>query len=193
MDKKRYKRYIKLSRYTDITNHVRAENIPLQKRIFISEIKSEYPYLYNLIKGKPPIYLKNEQTLLKKHFNIDSTLKLEAIRKNLVDNRCGKITARWVLFIYANNIDKYISEIGFMSTLKRNKLTQMKSFKSNKPQYTNLKTIKTISNSQGFFSRSDFVKTMKVIGYKSPGCFLYRYLKSGKIVRVKTGHYKILF
>ena len=43
---------------------------------------------------------------------LSKCLAKTAIRNNKTDTRCGKITARWVLFIYANNIDKFIENIG---------------------------------------------------------------------------------
>ena len=144
LNQKQHKRYIKLSRYVDITFFVSKENIPLYKRIYIGDIKEKYFSLFKKIKDYHPTLLLGEKILLKKHFDIDSKLQLEAIRKNKTDFRAGKITARWVLLIYANNIDKYIKEIGFISRNKNKKLEEMKKIKGNRPQYSTLDLIKKV-------------------------------------------------
>ncbi len=192
IDKKRYKRYIKLSRYVNVTNFVEKENLPREERIYSGTIKKQYPELFNKIKDYPPETLLGEQVLLKKHFDIDSNLVLEAIRNNKTDLRCGKITARWVLFIYANNIDKYIKEIGFITKEKIIKIEKMKLFKGNRPQYSTLDLIKRIEKDNHFL-RKEFVIEMTKLKYKSPSCYLGRYEKNGLIKRVRKGVYKILF
>ncbi len=132
-----------------------------------------------------------EQLLLKKQFNIDSQLVLEAIRKNKTGFRAGTISVRWVLVIYANNIDKFIEEIGFISERKNAILEQMKQIKGNNPQYYAITIIKRIMNTNNFFYRKDFIKEMTAEGYKSPSCYLNRYLKGKHIIRTRRGVYQL--
>ena len=190
---KKHKRCIKLSRYVNITDFIQNEKIPLQKRLFKGIIIKEYPQLYQKIKDYPPILLAQEKLMLKKYFDIDSKIGIEAIRKNKVSNRCGKITARWTLLIYANNINKFINKIGFISKNKKNITKKMLTLRSNNPQYTNLKIIDQISDKKGFFLRNDFIKKMKKEGYISPSCFLHRFHQKGLIKRIKPGYFKKLF
>ena len=191
LNKKQHKRYIKLSRYTDITKFVSNEKIPLMKRIYIGKVKKEYPLLFEQASKNPPDTLLGEQILLEKHFNIDSKLQLEAIRKNKVDNRAGKITARWVLFIYANNIDKFIREIAFISERKNQILEEMKKIKGNNPQYFALKIMQKVSKNK-IFRAKEFNKEMKKFGYTSPQKYIWSYNKKGLLRRIKEGHYQIV-
>lgn len=191
-DKKQYKRYIKLSRYNDITCFVSEERLPLKKRIYVGAIKDKYPRLYEKIKNHPPKILEGEQILLKYHFGIDSKIVLEAIRKNKTDLRAGKITARWVLFIYANNINKFINQIGFISKNKLQKQKEMEKIKGNKQQYSTVEIIKKITNKNNNFYAKHFVKEMKRIGYKSPRCYLARFNNKGIIKRLRKGYYRLL-
>lgn len=193
LNKKQYKRYIKLSRYTDITPFVsKKEKILSTRRLYLGLLKKKYYKLLEKIKNKPPKILLGEQILLKHHFDINSKLQLEAIRKNNTSFKCGKITARWVLSIYANNIDKFIKEIGFISKRKSQKLKEMKKIKGNNPRYFALDITKKISDKK-YFYRKKFIEEMKKLGYKSPSCYLWRYCKNGLIKRVRPGYYKILF
>jgi len=134
-----------------------------------------------------------EQILLKQHFDIDSKITLEAIRSNKTSLRCGKISARWVLLIYANNINKFVKEIGFISKRKNKKLEEMKKIRGNNPQYSTLKIIQKITDKRGYFYRKDFIQEMKKLGYKSPSCYLWRFHYKRLIKRIKFGYYKILF
>ncbi len=190
-DKQRHKRYIKLSRYNNISEYISNENLPITKRIYLSEIKTKYPVLFNKIKNYPPNVLLGEQILLKRHFDIDSQLRLEAIRKNSTGFRAGKISARWVLFIYANNIDKFIKDIGFISERKNELLEEMKEIRGNNPQYYTLDVINRISDKKRCFYRRDFIKEMKRIGYKSPSCNLLRYEDKNLIRKIKRGYYQV--
>lgn len=192
LNMEKHKRYIKLSRYVDITSFVKEEDIPLATRIYKGQIMQLYPFLHTKIKDYPPPILKDEADLLNEHFGIESQLNLEAIRKNDTALRCGKITARWVLFIYANNIDKFIREIGFLSKRKNEILDEMKHIKGANPKYSTLKIIKPLCDSNGYFFRSAFVREMKQIGYKSPSCYLWRFLNKGLIKRECKGYYQII-
>ena len=192
LDKKQHKRYIKISRYIDITQFLSDERLPLNKRIYIKNIKEKYSRLFNRIKDFPPKLLLGEQILLKYHFDINSSLKLEAIRKNKTDLRCGKITARWVLFIYADNINKFIEKIGFILKKKRDICKRMMKIPKRRQQYFSLQIINNIQKNN-FFSRKDFCKEMKKLDYKCPQAYLWRYEKKGLIKRIKRGHYKLIY
>lgn len=186
------KRYIKLTRYTDITSFFNIDELPSEKRIYSGTLKKKNIKKYEKIVQYPPNLLLSEQLILKKYFNIESKLVLEAIRKNKTDFRAGKVTARWVLLIYANNIDRFIEKVRFISSNKNKKLFQMKKIRGNNPQYFSLKIIQEVSKN-GYFCRKEFIDKMKKIGYKSPACYLNRYEKKGLIKRIKKGYYKILF
>lgn len=117
---------------------------------------------------------------------------LEAVRKNKTDLRCGKITATWTLLIYANNIDLFIEKIGFISKRKNKICKEMMRMPSRRQQFFALKIINNIQKND-LFSRKDFCKEMKKLGYKSPQAYLWRYEKKGLIKRIKRGNYKIIY
>lgn len=186
-----HKRYIKLTRYRNITPFVSCE-LQESKRIFSGTIKKDYPSLWEKIKIFPPETLLGEHLLLKEHFDIDSKLVLEAIRKNITDLRAGKVTARWVLLIYAKNINRFIERINFMSDKKRDICKLMLRLRANNPQYSTLRIIKEIAKNN-YFKRKDFIQKMKEVGYKTPGAFLWRYEKKKLIRRKEKGIYQLLF
>ena len=152
------KRWIKLSRNTNITHLIDPRILPLQKRLYLKEIASKFPVGFKKISKKAPRLLKREHQMLKM-FGIENKIKLEAIRKNKVSNRVGEVSARWTLVIYANNINKFIKEIGFTSTNKKNKEKEALSVKARNPQYSALQIIKTITNKKTFY-RKEFIKKM---------------------------------
>ncbi|MFH1276643.1 MAG: hypothetical protein ABIH82_06040 [Candidatus Woesearchaeota archaeon] len=186
----KHKRYIKLSRYVDITNFVK-ENLPLQKRIYKTKIKEIYPELFDKIKHRPPKTLLGESILLKEHFGIENKIELEAIKRNKTSLRAGQITARWVLFIYANNVPKFIKEINFISQKKQNKCKEMLKVKTNRPQYSALKLMGKISKNDVFLSKT-FIEDMKQLGYTSPSKYIWEYKKKGLIAKIEKGKYKLL-
>lgn len=190
LNKKRHKRYIKLSRYTDISKYVK-EKLPLQKRVYINTIKKEYKSLFEKIKHQPPPTLFGEYILLKKHFKINSLLKLEAIKRNSTAFRAGGITARWVLYIYAENINRFIREINFISKIKRNKCKEMLRMKTNKSQYSALRKMKKISKNS-IFMAEEFISNMKKEGYTTPSKFIWDYNRKGLIKKIGFRKYKIL-
>ena len=96
-----HKRYIKLTRYTSVDDCVKVDLLPLAKRVFKGKLKQFNPEVCVAIESKPPVLLLDEQKMLQKHFNIESKLYFEAVRNNHTGFRAGKITARWVLIIYA--------------------------------------------------------------------------------------------
>lgn len=185
------KRWIKLSRNGDITNLINKEKFPLQKRIYKNEIKKLYPLLYNLIIKNPPSLLKDESYMLEKLFGIQNKINFECIRKNKTNFRCGKISARWTLYIHSINIKKFINNINFISKPKKQKTKRMLKFRYNSPKYSTLKVIKKISDEKDVFNRKDFVKKMKSLNYKSPPCYLYRYERKGLIKKIGRGVFKL--
>ena len=188
---KKHKRYIKLTRYKDITNLVTSYDLLDTTRIYAGTIKKVQPELWNKIKEYPPETLLGEHLMLKHHFNVDNKLILEAIRKNKTDFRAGKITARWVLLIYANNINKFIKEINFISENKIRKCQEMLKIRANNPQYFSFGIIKSITKHHRF-NRKDFVNAMRTLGYKSPGCYLWRYESKKLIKKIGKGNYQLL-
>ena len=187
------KKYIKLSRNSDVTNFFmnKAELIE-GKRLFINKIKDVYPEIFTKIMKHPNITLLGEHLLLKYHFDINSSIKLESICLNKVDNRCGKISAKWVLYIYAEEIDKFIREIGFISKNKIDICANMAKISSRRSRYFVLKIMEGIQK-QKIFSAKDFMKKMRELGYKSPQKFLWDYHKNKKLIeRIGKAKYKLL-
>ena len=192
---KKHKKYIKLSRNSDVSQFFSNENdLPLEKRIFINGIKKIYPMQYYNIIKKPDSLILGEHLLLKYWFNIDSTLKLESIRLNKLGNRKGKISAKWVLYIYSGeDIERFNQQIGFMSKFKMEKSQEMlEKIPSRRKQYSALKIMREIQKENTFLVR-DFNKRMKNLGYKSPQKFLWDYWNNKKIIkRVKRGEYQVI-
>ena len=188
----KHKRYIKLSRYVDITPFVLKEELPLQKRIYSGTLKKKYSILFEKIKNKPPKVLLGEQILLKYHFNIDSKLILEAIKNNKTDLRGGKITARWILLIYANNINKFIENISFITEKKKGICRKMLTISPQRPQYFAFSIMNKIQH-RGIFTRNDFYREMKKLGYVTPDKYIWSYHKKGIITRISYGKYKIIY
>ncbi|MCH8945779.1 MAG: hypothetical protein IIA85_02560 [Nanoarchaeota archaeon] len=191
---KKSKKYIKLSRNNSVERYFKKHTLVEERKIFINEIKKEYPKQYKTITRNPDDLILGEHILLKYWFNIDSTLKLESIRLNKLGNRKGKISAKWVLYIYGGeDIKKFQNEIGFMSENKKKKCENMlKNIPSRKKQYTALGIMKEIQKNNLFLVK-DFNNKMREMGYVSPQKFIWDYWKNKKIIkRIKRGKYKII-
>ncbi len=192
---KKHKKYIKLSRNSDASKlFIKEKTLPEEKRIFINRIKQDYPIQYIKLLKKPDYLILGEHLLLKHWFNTDSLLKLENVRLNKLGNRKGKISAKWVLYIYSGeDLEKFNEEIGFISTSKQEKCKEMlEKIPSRKKQYTALKIMKDIQK-RGVFSTKEFNKKMKIMGYTSPQKFLWDYWRNKRIIkRVKRGRYKLV-
>ena len=191
---KRHKKYIKLSRSNSVTNLFNDCNLVEGKRIFINEIKKFYPKQYEKIMKNPDDLILGEHLLLKYWFNIESTLKLENIRLNKLGNRKGKISAKWVLYIYSGeDIKKFRDEIGFITKNKKNKCDVMlKNIPSRRKQYTALNVMKKIQK-ENIFSTKDFASEMRKLGYISPQKFIWDYWKNKNIIeRIDRGRYRLL-
>ena len=192
---KKHKKYIKLSRNSDASKlFIKEKSLPSEERIFINKIKQDYPVQYIKLIKKPGYLILGEHLLLKHWFNIDSTLKLENIRSNRLGNRKGKITVKWVLYIYSGeDIERFNKDVGFISTSKQKKCKAMlEKIPSRKKQYTALKVMKNIQK-RNVFSAEEFNKKMKIIGYVSPQKFLWDYWKNKKLIeRIGRGRYKLI-
>ena len=190
----KHKKYIKLSRNSDVSKLFRSEkSLPEEERIFINKIKQDYKVQYNQLIKKPDSLILGEHLLLKYWFNIDSTLKLENIRLNSLGNRKGKISAKWVIYIYSGeDIEKFDNEIGFISESKKEKCKKMiKNIPSRRKQYTALEIMWDIQKKR-VFSASKFNQKMKIMGYISPQKFLWDYWRNKKLIkRVGKGQYKL--
>ena len=191
---KRSKKYIKLSRNNSVTNLFGDHDLVEGKRIFINKIKKYYPKQYEQMIKDPDDLILGEHLLLKYWFDIDSALSLENIRLNKIGNRKGKISAKYVLYIYGGeDIEKFRDEIGFITKNKKNKCNEMlEKIPSRKKQYTALNVMKKIQK-ENIFLRKEYVKEMEKLGYVSPQKFLWDYCKNKKIIeRVKRGEYRLL-
>ncbi|MBL7206725.1 MAG: hypothetical protein ISS36_03950 [Candidatus Aenigmarchaeota archaeon] len=186
------KRYISLKRNVDITHILENKTHYIEtKRIYTGQLEKDYPSLKNLVEDKPPLLLLGEKLILKHYFNIASIMKLEAIRINKTNYRCGKISARWALYIYADSVNRFIKEINFLTKRKKDITAKMLKIKGRNRQYFSLDVMKSIEK-DGKINTSDFVKKMKSKGYKSPMTYLWRYSKKGLIKRTKRGEYELL-
>jgi hypothetical protein len=189
----KHKKYLKLSRNSDVSDFFDKETGLIEgKRVFINAIKKYYPTIFKKIVNFPNITLLGEHLLLKDYFNIDSDIKLESIRLNRIDNRCGGISAKWVLYIYSENVNKFIEQIGFISNVKNEICNKMKQISSQRPKYFAVKIMKNIQKNKIFYAK-DFMFEMKKLGYKSPQKFLWDYTANKKILRrIGKAKYKIL-
>lgn len=150
--------------------------------------------MHNQIIENPPSLILGEHLLLKHLFNIDSSLKLECIRLNKLGNRKGKISAKWVLFIYSGeDIKKFNKEIGFLSKGKIIKCAEMlHMIPSRKKQYFALE-IMNQCNKNNEFTAKKFNSEMKKLGYTSPQKFIWDYWKNKKVIcRIGRGRYRII-
>ena len=185
------KRYIKLTRNVDVSIMLSGKiDYPAEKRIYFGQLKRDYPFLANEIIAKPPSILLGEYLLLKHHFNITSKMVPEAIRINKTGLRFGKITARWVLTIYANNIDKFIQEIGFITKRKQSITKKMLEIPSRHPKFFAFSIMQRVQRGN-IFCTKEFINEMKKEGYVDPKAFLSEYLNFGLLERIERGKYKI--
>jgi hypothetical protein len=188
------KKYIKMSRSNSVANLFPNHNLIEGKRLFVKEIKKYYLKQYELMIRNPDDLILGEHILLKYWFGIDSVLKLESIRLNKLGNRKGKISAKWVLYIYGgDDLEKFRDEIGFLTKNKKKKCDEMlEKIPSRKKQYTALSIMKKIQKGN-IFSSKEFNKEMKKLGYVSPQKFIWDYQRNKKIIaRIKRGEYRLL-
>jgi len=192
LNKKRYKRYIKLTRNVGIDELINTKlKYKPGQRIFLGRLKKDYPSVYkNIFKKVQPILL-GESLLLYKHFDIENMIKPEALLINKTNFRTGYYSVRWNLYIYAEPIDRFIEEINFMSKEKRKRCKEMLKFKSNKPAFFALKIMKKVSKGN-IFRAKNFKEEMKSFGYVSPGKYIWDYKRKGIIANIKKGYYKLL-
>jgi len=193
-DVKRRKKYIKLSRNSDVSCLFKEQDLPPEKRIFINQIKKDFNEQYYKIAQNPDELILGEHLILKYFFDIDSTLKLESVRLNKLGSRKGKISAKWVLYIYSGeDLEKFNKEIKFLSKNKNKICYQMlKTIPSRRKQYFVLEIMKKVQIGDTFKIR-DFNREMKKLGYSSPAKFVWDYWKNKKIIeKVSRGNYKLL-
>jgi len=191
---KRSKKYIKLSRNSNATKFIKKEGLIPEKKIFINEIKRNFNKEYLKLIHNPDSLILGEHLLLKHLFNIDSMLQIESIRLNKLGNRKGKISVKWVLYIYSGeDIKKFYENIGFMSPKKQNKCKEMlKNIPSKRKQYFALSIMNKVQK-KGVFIAKDFNKEMKKIGYTTPKKFIWDYCKNKKIIeKLGDGKYRLL-
>lgn len=185
------KRYVKISRSINITDIADGIDYKEGERIYFGRLKKEQPRIIKKILNRPPLILLGEYFLLLHHFGIESIIKPEALRINKTSYRRGKVSMRWILYIYSDSLDKFIREINFITPAKKNIAMKMSLIKGYRKKYSSIKIIKRISENN-IFLRSAFIKEMKILGYKSPSAYLWRYEKKGIIRRIRKGIYKLL-
>jgi len=185
------KRYISMRRSVDVSDILLGKvKYSIGKRIPFGKFKKEYQCLADLVYNKPPPTLVGEHLLLKHYFGINSTIGPECIQINKTP-RIGKITAKWSLFIYADSLERFLNEIGFITCRKKGIAEKMLKVSTRKGKFFAFDIIKKIQKN-GIFKRSDFIKEMKKYGYKNSQTFLWRYVKKNLIERIDYGIYKII-
>ena len=179
-------RRIKLSRNVGIDNIIK-EKLPYEegKRIYFGTLKRDFPKLANKINKRPCPTIIGEATLLKKHFDIDSSLRPEYLRINKTPFRAGRISVKWTLCIYSVNIDKFVKEIGFITKYKSQIGKKMLKVKLQRPRHFALGIMKKVAEGNVFDS-NDYEKEAKTFGYQHPKVFLAKYRKK-KLIK-KIGH-----
>jgi hypothetical protein len=187
-----HKRYIKLSRNVGVSHLFQSKlNYSIGHRIYAHKLRREYPRIFCRILRNPPDLLLGEYLLLNCLFGIKCSIKFENIRITKTGHRAGEISAKWVLYIYASEINKFIKEIGFITKRKGGILNKMKNMPSRRRQFFAFEIINLVANS-GVFKTSDFAKEMSKLGYKSPRAYLHRYAENGLIENISHGVYKII-
>lgn len=183
------KRYISLKRNVDVTHLFENEiKYRVGRRVYKGILKRDYPKLIEKLECCPPPPLLGEHLIMLKHFDIHSILKLEAIRVNNTSHRCGKISARWALYIYADSVNRFINEIGFLTRRKRSIAKRMLKIGGRRRRFFTVDILKKLERG-GVIKSSDFVREMRDIGYVSPRAYLCRYLKNGILRRRRRGEY----
>ena len=186
------KRYISLKRNVDVTPILENKTkYPEYERIYFGQLKRDYNELAMNVEENPPITLLGEHLMLRYYFSIYSIMKPEAIRINETSHRCGKISARWALCIYADSVNKFIQEIGFLSKRKQTIANRMAKIVGRRRRHFALDIMRNIQKN-GFFTGYDFSNEMKSYGYVSPRAYIYRYVKSGLIKRIGRSRYRLL-
>ena len=183
------KRYIRLTRNTDVSKIFKKLHAPYTEFTFNELDKNAK----NFVLSNPSLSILGEHLILKNNFCINSSLKPEKVRINKTHFRKGKVSAKWALHIYADSLDKFLKDIGFISERKKGIANKMMKVKGRKAQFSALELIKTIKSKDNTFLRKDFIKEMKNRGYISSQAFLWRYSNKNLIKRVKRGIYQLLF
>ena len=161
------------------------------ERIYIGRLKKEFPELVAKIIKNPCPTIVGEKILLKKHFDIETSLYPEYIRINKTTIRRGKISVKWTMNIHGENIDKFVKEIGCITEKKRVVLCRMHLVGKRRSNYTALKIMKTIARGN-IFDLNDYALEMFKQGYKYPDVFLSKYKLRNLIERVSSRTYRIL-
>ena len=185
-------RRIKLSRNLGIDDLV-VETLHYQKltRIYKGALEKDYPQLFARISQNPCPTILGELYMLKKHFDVDAKIVPEYIRINKTSFRRGKISVKWTLTIHGQNINRFIDEVGFVTKGKIEKSRELLKIHSHRRRHFALTIIDAVKNDD-VFTRFDFMSKMDALGYTNAQCFLYRYLKQGKIKRLERGKYLLL-
>lgn len=187
------KRYISLKRNYNVS-HIFGNKVTgkFGERIYIRKLSENFPKeLDEVIKNPDPLIL-GEHLILKKHFGINNKIAPECIRINQTEVRRGFISVRTDLFIYADNVKKFINEIDFISRQKRGKTHKMLKFKSQRERYFSLELMKRISK-DGIFTNKDFISEMKKLGYTNPCTYIWKYKKKGLIKKLSEGNYSVIY
>lgn len=179
---------IQLSRSIELPKDFKIDG-KTGKRIFIGDIRKNYPILYSKLVKHLPMTLIGEYLMLKRHFGIEGKMIPESVRINKTTARRGKYSVKWKLRITSVNKNKFVKEIGFITEYKNNKAIKTLDIPTRKPKFFAFETMKEISKN-GLFTRKEFVRRMGNI-YKYPQSFIQNYERIGVIKRIVKGKYKI--
>lgn len=189
---KEHKRCVSLTRNTDVSSVIRQHisSDCVGERIYVNALKDGYPQIFRRLLDCPPLTLVGENLMLKYCFGIHSSMKFECIRVNKTSFRRGKFSAKWRLSIYADSLDKFINEVGFLFERKRKICQEMKQVKGRRRKFFALEVMKKLARNE-MFRYADYVEKMRKFGYVTPQKYLWYYNKKGLIKRIKEGVYSI--
>ncbi|WXG44060.1 MAG: hypothetical protein WED04_08515 [Promethearchaeati archaeon SRVP18_Atabeyarchaeia-1] len=185
------KRYIHLVRTTDVSDFTRELDISVGQKVTFGQLKRTHPKLANLVLANPPPTLLGEHLVLLHHFKIQSTVAPESIRRNKTSLRRGKISAKWSLNIYSEDLPRFAHEIGFLPRNKNSRVTKMLKVRGRRRKLSSFNQVIKHLQRGGIFLTKDFASKMREMGYKSPSAYLSRYKKRGLIESTEVGVYRI--
>ena len=185
-------RRIKLSRNIGIDNLIKNKlSYEEGERIYFGVLKRDFPKLADEILKSPCLTILGERLMLKKHFNIETSLYPEYLRINKTSFRRGKVSVKWTLTIHGTNINKFVKEIGFVGKNKEENSRKMLKVKLQRSAYFAFSIMKKVAK-KGVFNSCDYSKEMIKLGYKFPMVFLSKYKRKNLIKNVGYHKYKVL-
>lgn len=184
------KRYIRLVRSTNVSDILNNFEMQVGEKIPFGLFREKHPELAGRILEKPPQILLGEHLILLHHFGIFNKITPELIRRNKTSFRRGEFSAKWALHIYAEDVETFAREIGFLTERKKLRIEKMMDIHGRRRRWSCFNLMCALQKDGVLYSK-DFVAEMKKRGYVTPRSYLSRYKKKELIEQVKYGVYKI--